>query len=65
MYVPDNQKEGGGGGGHRALVENGGLNPAHKETEAWWSKKVSEMTSSIDRVFSLNQFHLSRNSQLS
>ena len=39
MYVPDSQKET-GGSGYRALVENGSQNPAQKETEAWWSKKV-------------------------
>lgn len=55
MYVPDNQKE--GGGGHRALVENGGLNPAHKETEAWWSKKVLDLKMSLknERVKSVEQ----------
>ena len=47
MYVPNSQKDstgavvgGGSGGGHRAPVDSGTPNPAQKETEAWWSKKV-------------------------
>ena len=45
MYVPNSQKDStgavvGGGGGHRAPVDSGTPNPAQKEAEAWWSKKV-------------------------
>ena len=47
MYVPNSQKDstgavvgGGSGGGHRPPVDSGTPNPAQKETEAWWSKKV-------------------------
>ena len=48
MYVPNSQKDstgavvgGGSSGGHRAPVDSGTPNPAQKETEAWWSKKVN------------------------
>ena len=40
MYVPVSHKDS-GGGGYRSLIENRSVNPPQKETEAWWSKKVS------------------------
>ena len=45
MYVPDSQKD--SGGGYRSLIENRSVNPPQKETEAWWSKKVSSVVNEL------------------